>query len=155
MKNVLLYVLSASLLSGGIGAHAQGPSHNDLLSTLFTPKEQQELGLQKLSASERKALGDLFEIMLSSSSLGDSAVEYLKEEGWEEVRVIGTRSLNLDGWDDKEYVIVEEGAWTYILEPRSYSTLRPGRYLGDMGLTSCEIIDSDGDTVGFWTKDKR
>lgn len=83
--------------------------------------------------------------------------EYLKNDGWEEVRVSGTQELKINEWSDpQEYLIVEEGIWTYILEPRTFSfRLDPGKYLGKMNMTSCEIIDSDGDTIEFWTKDTR
>jgi len=57
--------------------------------------------------------------------------------------------------DPEEYLIVEKEAWIYILESKTFLSLSPGTYLGKMGFTSCEIIDSDGNTVDFWTEDTR
>lgn len=103
------------------------------------------------------SLMEIFNFILRSKEMGNSAVKYLKNDGWEEVEVLGTRELKIDEWSDsEEYLIVEEGIWTYILEPRTYFfRLDPGTYLGKMNLTSCEIIDSDGDTIEFWTKDTK
>ena len=135
---------------------SQDSTSKDLFSILLTPQQQRQCGLQKLSASERASLAGIFSLVLGSSRLGESAVEYLKNEGWEEVKVLGERTMRIDeDSDPEEYVIAEKGAWTYILEPKTYSSLSPGTYLGKMGFTSCEIIDSDGDTVGFWTEDTR
>ncbi len=126
-----------------------------------TPQQQVQGGLHKLSRKERSILADslteIFNYLLRSQKIGDSAVEHLKNEGWEEVKVLGTRELKIDEWSDsEEYLIVEEGVWTYILEPRTFFfQLDPGTYLGKMSITSCEIIDSDGDTIEFWTKDTR
>ena len=135
---------------------AQGKASKDLISILLKPQQQRQCGLHKLSASERASLESVFKLLLRSSQLGDSAVEYLKNEGWEEVKVLGERTMKLDDDSEpEEYVIAEKGAWTYILEPKSFSSLSPGTYLGQMSFTSCEIIDSDGDTVDFWTEDTR
>ncbi|RKU38657.1 hypothetical protein C6496_05535 [Candidatus Poribacteria bacterium] len=118
-------------------------------------------GLHKLSQIERnilsKSLMEIFNFIYTSKEVGDSAVECPKNDGWEKVRVLGTQELKIDEWSDpQEYLIVEEGIWTYILEPRTFSfRLDPGKYLGKMNMTSCEIIDSDGDTIEFWTKDTR
>jgi|GEM_PF-6738735 len=127
----------------------------DLFSIFLKPEQQEHCGLYKLSQAERNSLAKIC-LALCSSSLGDSAVEYLKNEGWEEVKVLGTRRLKLHEWSVvEEYLIAEKGAWTYILEPRSSSSLRPGKYLGKMGSSSCEIINSNGDAVRFTTEDKR
>ena len=90
------------------------------------------------------------EYLENEGELESAAVEYLKDEGWDEITVTGTREINSD-----EYLIAEAGYYTYILEPKSYlySLLRPGQYFGNMGFTSCEIINSDGDVVKFWTED--
>ena len=135
---------------------AQGKASKDLISILLNPQQQRQCGLHKLSASERASLARIFNLLLRSSQLSDSAVEYLKNEGWEEVKVLGERTMKIDeDSEPEEYVIAEKGAWTYILEPKTFSSLSSGTYLGQMSFTSCEIIDSDGSTVGFWTKDTR
>lgn len=155
MKRTVLFVVVIVLAGASFVALAQ-TQVRDLFSVALSPAQQRQCGLDKLAASERAALARLFSSVLQSSELGDSAVAYLKDEGWEEVKVLGTRRLKLDEFSDAaEYVIAEKGAWTYILEPKTLSTLQPGTYLGEMGFTSCEIIDTDGDTVGFWTKETK
>jgi len=135
---------------------AKGKASKDIISILLKPQQQRQCGIHKLSASERASLEKVFLLLLRSNRLGNSAVEYLKNEGWEEVKVLGTRTMKLDDDSEpEEYVIVEKGAWTYILEPQTYSSLSPGTHLGKMGFTSCEIIDSDGDTIDFWTAETR
>ena len=162
MINRKILVVTTSLLLGfcAIGSVQNRPS-DDFFSTLLTPEQQIQGGIHKLSQRERSTLAnsltEIFNFVFRSKQMGDSAVEYLKNDGWEEVNVLGTRELKIDEWSDsEEYLIVEEGVWTYILEPRTFLWgLNPGKYLGKMGITSCEIIDSDGDTIEFWTKDTR
>ena len=135
-------------------------SIRDVFSILLTPKQQRQSGLHKLTPAERNNLSnsimEFFRTIMKSKEIGDSAVEFLKNDGWEEVKVVGTRRLKLDQWSDpEEYLIVEESVWTYTLESRTYFfKLNPGKYLGKMGLSTSEIIDSDGDVIRFWTKDK-
>ena len=142
-------------------ASVQNRTPSDFFSVLLTPQQQLQGGLHKLSQKERSTLSnslmEIFNFIFRSKELGESAVEYLKNDGWEEVKVLGTHELKIDEWSDpEEYLIVEEGVWTYILEPRTFFFgLDPGTYLGKMGVTSCEIIDSDGDTIEFWTKDTK
>ncbi len=90
------------------------------------------------------------EYLKDEGELGTAAVGYLKDAGWDEVRVLGTREIN-----SAEYLVAEAGNYTYILESKRYlyTLSRPGQYLGNMGFSSCEIIDSDGDVVDFWTED--
>ncbi len=92
------------------------------------------------------------EYLEDEGELKHAAVKYLKDNGWDEVTVLGTREIN-----SEEYLVVKKGYTTYILEPRgyfnSYSWSRGTKYFGDMGYSSCEIIDSDGSTTDFWTED--
>ena len=130
----------------------------DYISMLLKPQLQKDCGIHKLSASERASLNNVIRYLASSSSsdLGDSAVSYLENEGWEKVKVLGSRNLKLEGdFYEKEYLFVEKSPWIYILEPKGYSMLSPGEYLGQMSYTSCEIIDHSGDDKGFWTKDTK
>lgn len=137
-------------------ALAQVNPTKDLISNLLRPEQEKQCGLHKLSAAERASLTRVFSLLLSSSRLGESAVEYLKNEGWDEVRVLGERRLRLDeDSEPEEYVIAEEGAWTYILEPKTFSSLSPGVYMGRMSFASCEIINTDGELIDFWTADTR
>lgn len=123
----------------------------DIFSAL-SPAQQQRCGLHRLSSSELEALSELFSSALQSIQLGDSAISYLKNEGWEEVTVLGTKRMKFDEFSiEDDFVIAETRVWTYILEPRGSSNLRPGKYLGKMGYSSCEVIDSDGDTLRFRT----
>ena len=141
--------------------YVQNKASRDIFSILLTPKKQTQCGLHKLTPAERNLLSnsmmDFFNTIMKSKKIGDSAVEFLKSDGWEEVKVVGTRKLKLDKWSNpEEYLIVEKSVWTYILESRTYSfKLNQGKYLGKMGLTSSEIIDSDGDIIKFWTKDRK
>ena len=159
-KKVFVVVICLLLGICTIGS-LQNKDPRDFFSILLTPEQQAQSGLHKLSQKERSSLSNLlmemFNVFLHSKKMGDSALEYLKNDGWKEVKVLGTHELKIDEWSDtQEYLIVEEGIWTYILEPRTlFFSLAPGKYLGKMGLTSCEIIDSDGDTIEFWTKDTR
>lgn len=120
----------------------------DIIDILLTPKKQKRCGIQKLNSIERKNLNGVFYSLLSGSKLEESAKLYLENEGWEEVEVIGTRVME----EGEEYLIVYCSPWTYILEPKTYSSLDPGKYLGQMSYTSCEVIDYDGDVVEFWTE---
>ena len=162
MINRKILIATISLLLGfcAIGSVQNRPS-DDFFSILLTPEQQRHGGLHKLSQRERSKLSnslmEVFNFVLGSKKMGDSAIEYLKNDGWKEVNVLETRELKINAWSDpQEYLIVEEGVWTYILEPRTFLWgLDPGKYLGKMGMTSCEIIDSDGDTIEFWTKDTK
>lgn len=152
MKRNTLIGLGCAIALVGV-AYAQ---QRTLLEIILTPQQKQSCGIQKLNASEQKSLEAVFAKVISGNSLGDSAVEYLKSEGWNEVQVLGTKRLRLEDDDDaQEYTIVEKGSTTYILEPKTYADLSPGRYLGKMGYTSCEIIKRSGSTARFWTKDTR
>ena len=141
----------------GLMLICSGNSHEyDIFSMIFSKTEQQKFGLHKLDPSERKNLANLFSSIVQNNQLRKSALKYLKDEGWEEVEILGTRTLKMDKYsDEEEYVIAQEGVWLYILEPKYYSTLLPGTYLGDMGFISCEIIDRDGNKVEFWTKETK
>ncbi len=125
----------------------------DIIDILLRPEEQKHCGIPKLNPIERKNLNNVFYSLLnglaSRSKLEESAKLYLENEGWEEVEVIGTRAME----EGEKYLIVYCSPWTYILEPKTYSSLDPGKYLGQMSYTSCEIIDYDGDIVEFWTED--
>lgn len=162
MTNRKTFVAAVCLLMGicAIG-YVQNRNADDFFSILLTPEQQIQGGLYKLSQKQRSTLAnslmEIFNFIHRSKQLGDSAVEYLKNDGWEEVNVLGTRELKIDEWSDaEEYLIVEKGIWIYILEPRTYFfRLNSGIYLGKMNMTSCEIIDSDGDTIEFWTKDTK
>ncbi len=84
------------------------------------------------------------------------AAKYLKEEGWEEVKVLDHQIEELE--DD--WLIAKKGSRIYILEAKGYHynlkpKFPPGIYPGKMGYTSCEIIDVEGDTVDFWTKETK
>jgi hypothetical protein len=126
----------------------------DFIDSILKPELQKQCGLQKLTSKERQSLCSIFQSLMSADQISDSAKVYLENEGWEEVRVLETRWIKED--EDSEaqkYLVVEKRAWTYILEPRTSTNLTPGRYLGKMGSTSCEIIDYNGDVVEFLTKD--
>lgn len=127
-------------------AETQAPK--DIIDTLLSPERQKLCGIPKLNSIERRNLNNIFQILLSGSNLEQSAKLYLENEGWEEVEIIGTRTT-----DTGEYLVVYCSPWTYILEPQIYSSLTPGRYLGQMGYTSCQIIDYGGELVEFWTED--
>jgi len=125
----------------------------DIIDILLRLEEQKHCGIPKLNPIERKNLNNVFYSLLNSlasrSKLEESAKLYLENEGWDEVEVIGTRAME----EGEEYLIVYCSPWTYILEPKTYSSLDLGKYLGQMSYTSCEIIDYDGDIVEFWTED--
>lgn len=129
----------------------------DFLDIIFTHEQQRYCGLNKLSDKERdmlsKLLTNYFSRLTQDFDLCESAKAYLENEGWEEVKVLGTRRLKLDEYEEAEEYVVEKNPWTYILEPRTYSNLKPGKHLGQMSYTSCEIIDYDGDVERFWTRD--
>lgn len=128
----------------------------DLIDSILKPELQKQCGLQKLTSTERQSLCSIFQSLMSVDQISDSAKVYLENEGWEEVRVLGTRWLKEDEDSEaEECLIVKKRVWTYILEPRTSTNLIPGRYLGKMGFTSCEIIDYNGDVVEFWTKDTK
>ncbi len=128
----------------------------DIFSLILTPAQQCQCGLHKLTASERTSLARAFSDVMRPNSLGDSALEYLKHEGWEEVEVLGTRKLKTNRpFTSKEYVMVEKGTRSYILDPKTFCSLSPGTHLGKMGFTSCEIINCDGQVARFWTEDTK
>lgn len=155
MKKNIIVILTCIIAGIFAIAFAQTYSQTDFLSLFLKPDMQRQCGIHKLSQEEKSSLANVFRTLFEVNRFGDSAVEYLKNEGWEEVEVIGTRRVKLDeDSNPEEYLIVKEGNRTYFLEPRT-SSLRPGKYLGQMGSSSCEIIDSNGSAVRFWTKDKR
>ena len=126
-----------------------------LIKRILTDEQQSRCGLNKLNEAEIAELDKIFSFITSMNSLGDSAVKYLEHEGWEEVRILGMRSLKLNYEPyPQDYLIAEKGATTYILEPRG-SRLSRGTYLGKMGHSSCEIIDSSGDVARYRTAETR
>lgn len=158
-RTACVLLLMAPLVLFTIGA-ASPKTHKDLLDLVVTPELRTACGLHKLTEQEHKYLSSTLSqfvgMILKRREVGQSAKAYLENEGWEEVRVIGTRRLKLDeDHEAQEYVIVEAGVWTYILEPYVFANLTPGSYLGQMGFVSCEVIDRDGHVVRFWTEDTR
>ena len=144
MISIIIIFIIPLLLSFG-----NTESQKDIIDILLRPEEQKQCGIPKLNPIERKSLNNIFYSLLSGSKLEESAKLYLENEGWEEVEIIGTRVME----GGEEYLVIYCSPWTYILEPKTYSSLTPGKYLGQMGYTSCEIIDYDGDVVEFWTED--
>lgn len=141
-KAIIIGVLS--LLGITTITLTQYDKSQDFLSRVLSPEQFQKFGLHKLSQEERISLGDFFSFLVGSSSLGNSAVEYLKNEGWEEIRILGTRRLTLDDWSgERSYLIVEVRSRTYIC--RLDSSFSPGKYLGQKSGSSIDIIDRDGD----------
>jgi len=115
----------------------------DFFSRILSPEQFQLFGLNKLSQEERNALGKYFSFVVGSNSLCDSAVEYLKNEGWEEIQVLGERRLTLDEWSgERRYLIVEIGFRTYAC--RLGSSYGPGKYLGQKSGSSIDIINRNG-----------
>jgi hypothetical protein len=130
MKNKLLYGWLTIFFVGIIFAAQSNP---DVLDLLLTPDFQKQCGLHKINAQERESLCQVLLSLLRSSELIESAKLYLENEGWEEVTVLGTYNLKLNDYGSaQDYTIAEKGAWTYILEPKTYSYLEPGKNLGQM-----------------------
>jgi hypothetical protein len=124
-------------------ALTQYDKSQDLLSRLLSPEQFQKFGLHKLSQEERNSLGTYFSFLVELTSLGDSAIEYLKNEGWEEIRVLGERRLALDEWSgERRYLIVEVRSRTFIC--RLGSSYSPGKYLGQKSGSTIDIIDRNG-----------
>ena len=129
--------------------------------SIFLNKEEQKLsGLHKLSQREKNLLDNtLLRIFFLSkrkdqNKFEEIAAKYLKEEGWEEVKVLDHQIEELE--DD--WLIVKKGSRIYLLEAKGYhynleSKFPPGIYPGKMGYSSCEIIDSEGSIVDFRTKE--
>ena len=185
IRNTVFTFIVAGVLCG-VCAIAQKASNKPNDFWWMDAEERRMAGLHKLTPSEKKALNagiielialihlkgslstdsGVVEYLRNQGDLEDAAVEYLEDEGelkhaavkfledngWDEVTVLGTREIN-----SEEYLVVEKGITTYILEPRgyffSYSWSRGNKYFGNMGYTSCEIIDSDGSIANFWTED--
>lgn len=127
----------------------------DFLS-LLTATQQKQSGLNRLNSLQKKALNNaILDLMLrftmDDASIKNGAVNYLKDDGWEEVTVRGTMTTK-----SQEYLVVDGDIWTYVLEPYGYTYLHnfqaEEKYLGKMGFASCEIIDADGDVTNFWTE---
>ena len=147
----IIFMCMIVLLLPTIHAKAQ-----DYISLMLKPRIQTLCGLNKLEPSERDQLNQVFHVLISNhkSVLYESAMAYLSNEGWEQVKVLGTRSIKFEGdLFEREYLLVEKSPRVYVLEPRGYSALAPGIYLGQIGHSSCEIIDQNGDVKGFLTKD--
>ena len=62
-----------------------GQTFPDVISMLFPSGLQKQCGLHKLNSAEKASLNRVMSRILAGSSgnLGDSAVAYLKNEGWE------------------------------------------------------------------------
>jgi len=124
--------------------------------SLITKAKPNKDGSYNLAKEQAINLNQLIGSLLEKDTLGESAIAYLQNDGWKKVEVKGMRRLKLEDEDDTdEYLIVYCSPYTYILEPRTYSSLQPGQYLGKMGFVTCEIIDRNGDEENFWTKDTR
>ena len=122
--------------------------------------EQRSCGIQKLTPKEKEKLllkfVDVFSKGTQSTdcTLAASAQSYLESQGWEVATVLGTRKIKTTSGTGT-YLVAEKGVWTYVLEPKLFSMLKPGKYLAKMGFSSCEFIDHDGETREFWTEDTR
>lgn len=154
-KNSITAVLFLALTTISFMVHGREQvKPKDIFDILIPQVHQESFGISKLSETERNKLSKLYLDLLKSNQLGQSSINYLLNEGWEEVTVLGTRRLKLQEYGvAQDYLIVDASVWTYILDPFTFSYLSPGRYLGKMSFVSCEIIDHDGSAVMFWTED--
>ena len=161
MKNKIFIVVIFLMTIASIGVLQTKPTV-PFLSLILNKEEQRLSGLHKLSNQERNFLDrTLFRIFLLSkrkteTKFEEVAAKYLKEEGWEEVKVLNHQIEELE--DD--WLIVKKGSRIYILEARGYhynlkSKFPPGIYPGKMGYSSSEVIDIEGETVNFWTKETK
>ena len=159
MKSRVFIIVILLMMIASIGILQTEPTVSFL--SIFLNKEEQKLsGLHKLSQREKNFLDNtLLRIFFLSkrkdqNKFEEIAAKYLKEEGWEEVKVLDHQIEELE--DD--WLIVKKGSRIYFLEAKGYhynleSKFPPGIYPGKMGYSSCEIIDSEGDIVNFRTKE--
>jgi hypothetical protein len=120
---------------------------------MFIAGEDEGLyGLQKLTAPERAKLNELFGTIATrlSSNLPNSALAYLKDQGWIELELTGIEKVTLDKAEGEIQLMAARVAGTrYLLEPETFSGLGPGTYLASLSGTGCQVIDTYGKVTEF------
>lgn len=115
-------------------------------------EDERAYGLHKLNATERSRLNEVFGRIVAEKEdhLRNSALAYLRREGWDAFEVTGSEQLTLDqNAGPKTYLSARWRDARLTLEPVSRSTLMPGHYLGRIDSTFCRILDPEGRPVEF------
>ena len=118
----------------------------------FGEDDQRKLGIEKLDEAEQRAwLGALKSVMMTD--LHRVAYDRMEAEGWEAVRVVGSRKIKMDEFDEwgTDCLIVQVGITTWAIEEPLLSYFAPGSYWaktsGFSGVT--EMLDSNGSEQSF------
>ncbi len=140
-------------LSGG---DSPGPSTTiNYINMYIRLAEEQSCGLHKLTKAERSRLNEVFKAITErlDDNLRNSALAYLRQQGWQEMTITGAEQLTLDeSRGPLTYTIATLAEARLALEPWHVATLMPGEYLGRVDSAECRIIGPQGNVVGFWVR---
>lgn len=120
------------LFCAAIAPHTKAnESAQQKLESIVGPQRAGELGLNKLTESEKSAWLRLLSSAASSSSLGQSAIEHLKSEGWEEIVYLGDVRKEFRTYAIFKFGLLQK---TYAVESPPLLNLRPGPCLGKVSV---------------------
>jgi len=141
-------------LAGGDSLHSS-PTAINYINMYVRLAEEQSCGLHKLTRAERSRLNEVFKAVTErlDDNLRNSALAYLRRQGWQELAITGAEQLALDeSRGPLTYTIATLAGARFVLEPRHVATLMPGEYLGRVDSSECRIIGPQGNVVEFWVR---
>ncbi len=149
-RRIALALLALTLL--GV-VRAESDSGINFINMFIRLDDQRAYGLHKLNTAERARLNEVFGRIVAEKNdhLRNSALAYLKEQGWDALEVTGTDKLALDG-EPRTYLTARWRDARLVLEPVDVSTLMPGTYLGRVDSTVCRILSPQGKPVEFFIR---
>ncbi len=149
-STVLILAISALAL-----VQAAPQTGINFINMFIRLEDERVYGLHKLNATERSRLNEVFGRIVAEKEdhLRNSALAYLRREGWDAFEVTGSEELTLDpNAGPRTYLSVRWRDARLTLEPVSRSTLMPGHYLGRADSTFCRILDPEGRPVEFFIR---
>ncbi len=153
MKVFLFFLVVTS----GYASPEPSPESINYINMYVRLDEEQACGLHKLNRAERSRLNQVFKGITErlDDNLRNSALAYLRQQGWQETEVTGTELLTLDqSRGPLTYTTAMQAGARLTLEPRNISTLMPGEYLGRVDSAECRILGPQGRVVEFWVRAK-
>jgi hypothetical protein len=96
-------------------------ARQDALDKVLDAAQQRKMGLHKLNIKERRALGrfviQALRARRNEHRLGASARGFMRNQGWEVVKVLGTIQAKKDEFSEKEdWMIVKVGLQRWAIE---------------------------------------
>jgi hypothetical protein len=149
---IALGIIALTLLAAVRAAPETGINYINMFIRL---DDQRAYGLQKLNAAERAKLNEVFGRIVAEreDNLRNSALAYLREQGWDAVELAGTEELTLDeAAGPKTFLSARWRGAGLVLEPIDVSTLMPGSYLGRVDSAVCRVLSPQGKPVEYFIR---